>query len=258
GRPDPATAALIWQTLVGAWPIGPERLLAYLEKAVREAKVHTSWTRVDAAWEEAVRDFAVAVLADPGLTDEIATFVDSIAEPARANSLALKLLGLTVPGVPDLYQGTELGDFSLVDPDNRRPVDFAARRQLLADLGRDRVEAVTGGGLDAAKLWLVRQALALRRERPEAFGPEGGYEPLATDGPGRDNLVGFVRGGAVATLVTRLPVGLGGRWGDTTVRLPAGAWRDRLTGAETAGGEVRAAVLLDRFPVALLEREPSP
>ncbi|HSL17031.1 MAG TPA: malto-oligosyltrehalose synthase [Methylomirabilota bacterium] len=258
GRPDPGTEALIWQTLVGAWPIGAERLLAYLEKAVREAKVHTSWTRVDAAWEEAVRDFAVAVLADPGLTDEIAAFVESVAEPARANSLALKLLALTAPGVPDLYQGTELGDFSLVDPDNRRPVDFAARRRLLDRLDRDGAEAAAGDDLDAAKLWLVRQVLAVRRRRPEAFGPGGGYEPVASDGPRRDHLVGFVRGGAVATLVTRLPVGLGGSWGDTTVSLPEGTWRDLLTDAETAGGEVRAAVLLDRFPVALLEREPSP
>src|SRR5690606_3842154 len=132
--PDRNVEYLLYQTLVGAWPIGADRVLPYLEKACREAKEHTSWTQANAAYEESVRRFAEGVLGDAELVADLERFVARLVEPGRSNSLAQELIKLTSPGVPDVYQGTELWDLSLVDPDNRRPVDFALRRRLLAEL----------------------------------------------------------------------------------------------------------------------------
>jgi (1->4)-alpha-D-glucan 1-alpha-D-glucosylmutase len=160
--PDPVTEQLVWQTLVGAWPIDADRLVAYLTKATREAKVHTSWLTPSPDFEAAVRDFAQAVLADDVITAEVSGFVEQLAPAWQVTALAQKLVQLTMPGVADTYQGCELVDLSLVDPDNRRPVDYARRIALLD---------VPDGSLDSDKLRLVQAALAVR-ERLD------GYEPL--------------------------------------------------------------------------------
>jgi (1->4)-alpha-D-glucan 1-alpha-D-glucosylmutase len=157
-----------------------------------------------------------------------------------------------MPGVPDVYQGTELWDFSLVDPDNRRPVDYALRRKLLADLDGGEIPAVDETG--AAKLLVVSRTLRARRDHPEWFA---GYEPVEVTGSAADHVVAFDRGGVVA-VATRLPVGLAGDgWGDTALQLPNGPWRDLLTGervvSDVAG--VAADVVLARLPVALLVRD---
>jgi (1->4)-alpha-D-glucan 1-alpha-D-glucosylmutase len=157
-----------------------------------------------------------------------------------------------MPGVPDVYQGTELWDFSLVDPDNRRPVDYALRRRLLADLDGGVVPAVDESG--AAKLLVVSRTLRARRDHPEWFA---GYEPVEVTGSAADHLVAFDRGGVVPVAIRR-PVALAGDgWGDTAVQLPNGAWRDLFTGerfvSDVAG--VAADVLLARLPVALLVRD---
>jgi len=168
-----------------------------------------------------------------------------VLEPAGwTNALGQKLVQLTMPGIPDVYQGTELWDDSLVDPDNRRPVDFAVRAALLE---QDSPPPIDAGG--AVKQWLVGHALRLRRDAPQLFA---GYAPVLADGPGRDHLVGFDRGGVI-TLVTRLSIRLAdaGGWRDTTVSLPAGTWTDRLSGAEHIGA-VAVAELLRTYPVALL------
>src|ERR1700722_19849752 len=168
---DLDTEYLIWQTLVGAWPISGERLAGYLTKAIREANRHTSWTEPDDRYEAAVLGLAGRALDDPGLAGSIAEFVAEIAGDALANSLGAKLIQLTMVGVPDTYQGCELSGLSLVDPDNRRPVDFARRRALLADLDGGRLNLaarVDGDGdgagdpsLDAAKLLVTARALRL-------------------------------------------------------------------------------------------------
>lgn len=257
GLPDRAAEYLLYQTLVGAWPIDRLRLTGYLVKAAREAKLHTSWRRPDERYEESLQGMATGILDDPEAIAEIESFVASIAAPALSNSLALKLLALTAPGVPDVYQGTELLDLSLVDPDNRRPVDFAARAKML--------DAIAGSPLDperltarpetgAAKLWLVRQALHLRRRRPELYREGGDYLPVEAAGPRSDHVVAFLRGGAAMTLVPRLTVAVANDWQGTTVELPAGRWRNLLTGDDPQGGEIPVAGLLRRFPVALLER----
>jgi (1->4)-alpha-D-glucan 1-alpha-D-glucosylmutase len=174
--------------------------------------------------------------------------LDTIITPAGwSNSLGQKLVQLTMPGVPDVYQGTELWDDSLVDPDNRRPVDFAERIRLLESLG-DAPPGIDETG--AAKLWITRHALWLRRSRPEAFS---GYRAVDASGPAQDHLIGFDRGGAI-TLATRLPVGLAatGGWRDTTVEIST-PHIDQLTGRQW-NGTVPIRDILISYPVALLAR----
>jgi (1->4)-alpha-D-glucan 1-alpha-D-glucosylmutase len=256
GWPDRNTEYLLYQTLVGAWPLESERALTYMEKAVREAKVHTSWTLVNADYEEAVRRFVSDVLDDPEFTADLAAFVAPLVEPGRVNALAQTLLKCTAPGVPDFYQGTELWDLSLVDPDNRRPVDYDGRRRLLSVLDGatpEEIWARIDEGLP--KLWVIRQALALRHHRPELFGSQGDYQPLLAQGTRAEHVVAFIRGGGAVSIVPRLVLGLQGDWADTVIELPTGRWRDQLTGDEMRGGVVRLTELMARFPVSLLVRE---
>jgi (1->4)-alpha-D-glucan 1-alpha-D-glucosylmutase len=257
-QPDRNVEYLLYQTLVGAWPIGPERLLPYLEKAAREAKAQTSWLAPSAGYEAALRDFATGVLASPEFVADLKAFLAPVVAAGRDNSLAMKLLCLTAPGVGDVYQGTELWDLSLVDPDNRHAVDFALRSRLLAEL-----DALGDGAAAAAlercdeglpKLLVVSRALRLRAARAEAF--EGAYRELPVRGALAAHAVAFCRGEAVCVVVPRLRLGLerAGGWGDTAVQLPDATWIDRLTGRPSGGGEVPVAGLLAGFPVALLER----
>ena len=258
---DPATEYLVWQTVVGTWSpadgaIARERLHGYLEKAVREAKTHTTWTAPDEKYEAAVHRFADAVLADDAVQALLAQWAEQTAPAFRVNVLGQKLLQLAAPGVPDVYQGTELVDLSLVDPDNRRPVDYADRRRRLASLDAGSPPS----DLDDEKLLVTSRALRLRRERPEWFtGPDAVYAPVATT---TGNAIAFGRGDAsgvqVVAVATRLPVSLDtyGGWREHTVALPEGSWRDVLTDRELDGGSVRLADLLDTLPVALLTRTP--
>jgi (1->4)-alpha-D-glucan 1-alpha-D-glucosylmutase len=249
---DRPLAHLVWQNLVGAWPLSRERAHAYVEKAAREAGTSTTWTEPDEAFEAQLHALVDAAFDDPATHAEIQETVDRITPLGWSNSLSQKLLQLTMPGVPDVYQGTELWDFSLVDPDNRRPVDYASRRTLLTALDGGEVPAVDESG--AAKLLVVSRVLRARRDHPEWFA---GYEPVAVSGSAADHVVAFDRGGVVA-VATRLPAGLArDGWGDTALQLPNGAWRDLLTGervvSDVAG--VAADALLTRLPVALLVRD---
>jgi (1->4)-alpha-D-glucan 1-alpha-D-glucosylmutase len=260
-EPDPRMEYLFYQTAVGAWPIGEQRLAAYMEKAAREAKLRTSWTDPDPEYDEALARFVAGALGS-SWARSLETFARPLVGPGRVNALAQKLVQLTMPGVPDLYQGTELWDLSLVDPDNRRPVDYDERRALLAALEPTAAAPDVGAilaGMDQGlpKLWVVRSALRARAERPAAFGADGGYEPLEVRGDASQHALGFVRGGEVAVVVPRLVVRLarGGGWRDTEVVLPEGGWRNVVTGDGVPGGARPAEELLGRFPVALLLRE---
>ncbi|MCW2903760.1 MAG: malto-oligosyltrehalose synthase [Streptosporangiaceae bacterium] len=241
---------LMWQTIVGAWPLTADRLRDYLTKAMREAKTRTSWTDPDAAYEDAVLAHADAVLADARLTADLEAFVRRIAPYARANALGQKLVQLTMPGVPDVYQGCELTGLSLVDPDNRRPVDYAARRALLAGLDAGAIP----GDLDGEKLQVTSCALRLRAEHPDWFA--SGYEPLAATGPAAAHVVAFRRGGATV-VATRLSAGLErrGGWGTTELSPAGGPWRDALTG-RSFGSDIEMSGLLDLLPVAILVEAP--
>ena len=252
--PDRNTAWLITQSLVGAWPMDADRAVAYVEKATREAKLHTSWTDPDPVYDDAVAAFVRGLLSDPASLSFLDGWAQRLAGPGRSVALAQKLLTLTAPGIPDLYQGSELWDLSLVDPDNRRPVDYARRRALLADASPGAAVAAWAAGdpEGMVKLHVVRATLALRGEHPDWYA--GGYERRSAVGPGADHAVAFSRGDAT-TVATRWPVTLqrAGGWGDTELRLPGARFTDRLSGREWDGPLLLAEVL-DELPVALLVR----
>jgi len=245
--PEPGFGNLLHQAVVGAWSDDPalgERLHAYAEKAMREAGDHTTWTAVDADYESRVHEAVDSALASAS----VPLLVSSLERAGWTNGLAAKLLSITIPGVPDVYQGSELWEDSLVDPDNRRSVDFDARTAALAEL--DSVPALAADGL--AKLLVTHRALMARRDDAERFTS---YTPVFADGPAADHALAFDRGGAI-TVVTRLPLTLQrrGGWADTTLPVPSGRWRDVMTGREIEGGDVSLAELLADLPVALLVR----
>ncbi|MGC5223341.1 malto-oligosyltrehalose synthase [Micromonospora sp. DT81.3] len=244
---------LLWQAIVGAWPASRERLHAYAEKAAREAGEATGWLAPEAAFEASMHAVVDAAFDDQRVAERLASFVASVEQFGWSNSLGAKLLQLTGPGVPDVYQGSELWEQSLVDPDNRRAVDFAERRDLLARLDGGWLPDVDASA--AAKLLVTSRALRLRRDRPELFTR---YVPMTVTGSALDHLIAFDRGGAV-TVATRLPARLarraardGSPWGDTELLRHAGPTVDVLTGRVFEGHRLPVARLLERYPVALL------
>lgn len=269
---DGATANLLWQTLAGTWrlpgtaagaePISEERLAAYLTKAMREAKTHTTWTQVDSDYETAVLGLAAGCLTDPAVGELLDGFTSQTGPAVRAAILGRKLVQLTMPGVPDVYQGCEVVDLSLVDPDNRRPVDLDYREDLLARIrfgsGHPLADIGEAERLDAEKLLVSASALRIRRRYPESFrGEDAVYRPVAST---TGHAVAFSRSVTGAerptsiTVATRLAGVLAerGGWKDHQVVLPDGAFTDLLTGRHWEGGEVNLAELLEWLPVALL------
>ncbi len=263
--PDSGFGALLWQAVLGAWPASVggeapadlrERLHGYAEKAMREAGDRTTWTDPDAAYEDAVHQAVDAAFDDAATRAALTRLLDRVAAPGWSNALAAKLVAITAPGVCDVYQGSELWEQSLVDPDNRRSIDFERRRRLLDQVRRTPPTRPVGTQDDgSAKLWVTHTALRLRRDSSELFT---GYRAVQAQGAAAEHVLAFDRGGAI-TVVTRLPVGLvqRGGWGDTTLELPEGSWRDAVRGAggEVVSGTVRLADLLPDLPVALLVKE---
>jgi (1->4)-alpha-D-glucan 1-alpha-D-glucosylmutase len=247
--PDAGFGYLLWQTFAGTGLIDRSRMHAYAEKAMREAAVSTNWLDPNEAFEAAVHAVVDAAYDEPAVREPLTAFVDRITPFGWANGLGQKLVQLTMPGVPDVYQGSELWEDSLVDPDNRRQIDFEARRNLLDGLDEaNEPPPIDSSGV--AKLWLVSRTLRLRRDWPDLFS---GYAPLLAAGPAAEHMLAFDRGGAI-TVATRLPVGLerAGGWRDTTLDL-GGSATDVISGRRV-GREVALAELLDRYPVALLVR----
>jgi len=240
---------LVWQTFAGAGFVERERMHAYVEKAMREAATSTTWTAPDAAFEASVHALVDAAYDDPAVHEPLAGFIERITPFGWTNSLGQKLVQLTMPGVPDVYQGTELWDDSLVDPDNRRPVDLATRRALIDRLdGAADPPPVDAAG--AAKLWVVSRALRLHRDWPNLFSR---YTSLTASGPAADHVVAFDRGGAI-TVATRLPLTLerAGGWRDTTLDVGSGT-TDVISGRRLPA-RITLAESLDTYPVALLVR----
>jgi (1->4)-alpha-D-glucan 1-alpha-D-glucosylmutase len=272
----PQDELLLYQTLAGVWPLEPvdapalaalrERVQAYMRKAVREAKELSSWIDPNVEYEAALAQFIDQLLGvrepNPFLTD-FEAFIAPVARHGCLNSLGLVALKLTAPGVPDVYQGTEAWNFSLVDPDNRRAVDFDALRGMLEGLPPQAERDLAD---PRAKLRLTTRLLDVRRRHPLLF-ERGSYQPLAVEGPAESHVVAYARvlgADAVVVIATRLPLafersGLG--WRATTVTLPAGqggAWRDVTTGAPVVTGDAQAidlADLLSAWPVAVLARD---
>lgn len=244
--PDEGTGLFLWQNIIGVWPVAGDvddavraRLHLYAEKAIREAELHTDWEQPDREFEDAVRDWIDALIDGP-IAGEVTTFIAQLDEAARCDAVAQKLLALTVPGVPDIYQGTELFDDSLVDPDNRRPVDFALRQRELDTLNQPKIRVVAA-------------ALRSRRERPATY-LSGEYTPVTADGPAADHVIAFQRGTDVLVVVPRWTLKLDeSDCAETTLALPAGEWTDRLTG-RTWSGTVTADALFAELPGVLLEK----
>lgn len=232
GAPDPVERYFLFQTLAGAWPISGSRLSEYMVKALREAKRNTNWTASNGDWESAVERFCAALYSCQSFLADFEPFVRDLRVRAEVAVLGQVALKLTVPGVADIYQGDELPYRALVDPDNRRPVDWERRRR-----------ALKRSDPACAKLWVTSRLLALRCRRSQAFS--GGYEPLDAG----DEACAFVRGGdvVVAVALRERPAG-------RAIALPRGRWRNVLTGSERSGGRMRTSDLLDPAGIAVLER----
>jgi len=253
GLPDRNTEYLLYQTLVGAWPIEKERVEGFLEKSIREAKVHTSWTRPNEAYEAAVKEFSLQILDDKAFLASLETFTKPLIHPGRVNSLSQLLLKLTAPGVPDIYQGMEGWNLSLVDPDNRRAVDFSTLRRMLSGL-KDMAAGDVLRRMDEGfpKMWVLKKVLELRKERSLIF-EKGAYSPLELKGSRAEHAAAFLRGEEILTLVPRNPLRNTGKWEDTRVELPEGDWHNRFTG-QTFKREAALQEVWTDFPVALLTR----
>ena len=255
--PDRDTEYFLYQTLIGAWPISKDRLVAYMEKAVREAKRLTTWTQQNKEFEEAVRSFIERILQSRDFVGALEALVGKILAAGRINGLAQTLLKFTAPGIPDTYQGSELWDLRLVDPDNRSPVDYELRQAMLDELkmGMAPEEIMRRADSGMPKLWVTHATLLLRSQHPDWFGADAGYTPLVASGGKAEHMVGFLRGEHVAVMVPRCPIKLGDNWSGTMVELPQGQWRNVLTGDVASGGRQRLQSFMRRFPVALLVKE---
>jgi (1->4)-alpha-D-glucan 1-alpha-D-glucosylmutase len=279
--PDAGEEYLLYQTLLGTWPVdldgapvpsvGPKfiaRIQRYMAKALKEAKLNTSWIQPNENWDDAMQEFVARILEAGPRNKFLPAFLPVAAEIARLgaiNSLAQTAIKLTAPGVPDIYQGTEIWDDSLVDPDNRRPIDYARRREVLTQIenvpANELMQCWPDGRI---KMRLTQRLLHLRRENPELFR-EGIYEPINFGGAFADCAIGFVRrhrDRAIIVIVPRLSsrVGfppIGDRWQDTHVVLPAGmsnlrdVFSDRKVRVENS--QLRLAVAMSQLPFAVLQ-----
>jgi (1->4)-alpha-D-glucan 1-alpha-D-glucosylmutase len=258
--PSRAAEYLLYQTLVAAHPIDADRAWAYMLKAAREAKADTNWIEPNQQYEADLQWFVRGMLADPDVAAEIDAVLMAMTPAWQVLSLSQTLIKLTAPGIPDIYQGSELWDLRLVDPDNRTPVDYAVRRTLLAEVMRpERGDFMSELESGAPKMRLIAAALAVRARHVDAFGSASGYQRVAAIGSRREHVIGFSRtiaGGepVTVTIAFRWPLLLRRGWEDTLVHLPAGRWRDALTGHQVTGGKQRVETLLEAAPVALLER----
>jgi len=254
--PDRHAEYLLYQTLIGAWPIDRDRTWAYMLKACREAKINTSWHEPNNSFEEKIRGFVGGVFDTPEFIASLERFVEPLILPGRINSLAQTLIKMVAPGVPDFYQGTELWDLSLVDPDNRRPVDFKSRLAMLRRARRmAAAEVLMEWDSGVPKLWMTARLLAIRRKRAEDFSAASKYQPLVAQGTHLGRLLAFRRGENLIAVVPRLTMTLAGEWGDTRLPLPGGVWRNGFTD-QLIQREISPAELFGLFPVALLIRDP--
>jgi (1->4)-alpha-D-glucan 1-alpha-D-glucosylmutase len=255
--PDRHAEYLLYQTLVGAWPINAARSWQYMLKACREAKMRTSWQEPNAGYEANIQGFVERALDNFDFIQSLIEFVEPLVLPGRINSLAQTLIKLVAPGVPDFYQGTELWDLSLVDPDNRRPVDYGERTGLLEQCrSLNAAEAIAQWDTGLPKLWLIGRVLSLRAARPEQFAEDSRYQPLAAQGAHLGNLFAFRRGENLIAVVPRLTLSIANQWEDTRLPLPGGVWQNVFTLQELSAS-VTAGDLFSGFPVALLLKQTS-
>jgi (1->4)-alpha-D-glucan 1-alpha-D-glucosylmutase len=263
--PSRADEYHFYQALIAIWPADAERLKTYMLKAAREAKLRTSWINPDGEYEAALERFVTESLANPLFRQELAAVMPRLAHLGLLVSLSQALVKVASPGVPDYYQGSELIDLSLVDPDNRRPVDFGERQRFLAELQKRAPRAaalLADPGDGRAKLHVVRQGLAVRKAHPALFHG-GEYRPLYADAGYEDQLIAFSLSAGDATVIALAPrlfarrlgdsaAPVGAFWGESRIALPEGEYEDAITGRAQHGGARRLSELHSDFPAALL------
>jgi (1->4)-alpha-D-glucan 1-alpha-D-glucosylmutase len=254
GFADPNTEYFLYQTWIGAWPISEERLSAYMLKATREAKEQTSWTQHNEAFENGLKSFIQALFQSQSFLSDLERLIVSIKSAGQINTLTQSLLHYTAPGIPDTYQGSELWDYRLVDPDNRTPVDYALRQSLLEELkqGLSPEEIMQRADSGLPKLWLIHTTLNLRRNHPQWFDQDAAYMPLPIRGLRAAHVIAFQRGENLCAIAQRWPLKLSNNWAGTTIDLPEGTWQNAFTGDRIPGGTQRMQLILQRFPAALL------
>ena len=249
----PGLEWFVYQTAFGAWPIDADRLWTVVLKSMREAKQQTSWLAPDDGFEAAAQRFVTALTTGAGARAVLDDHVRRIGLAGRANSLALLVLRTTLPGFPDTYQGMELWGDSLVDPDNRRPVDFELRRAVLAGVAGAMPGWSAEDDVGGVKMAVLQAVLALRRRHPTSFTTSA-YRALELDGPEPRAAIAFRRGPDVVVVVPRFPLTGGDLHRATMLHLPRGSWQDVMTGEVPGSGHVSVASLIQQLPVSVLER----
>ncbi|PKL47603.1 MAG: malto-oligosyltrehalose synthase [Candidatus Riflebacteria bacterium HGW-Riflebacteria-2] len=250
--PDANTEYLLYQTLTGTWPIEKERIALYMQKAVREAKRHSNWANPDQKFEAALSGFIDRIYENNEFISSLTDFARKLSEPGWINSLLQLTLRLTAPGFPDIYQGCEVWNNSLTDPDNRRAVDLESNRELFEELDsmscREIMNKLSRG---LPKLFVIKTILALRKKVP-AFNEPDSYRPMEISGTHRAEIVAFMRGNSVITLVPSRHFTRKNRWNATRITLPEGHWQNVFTGQIVDSGACKIKDLLKEFPVAVL------
>ncbi|MBF0366932.1 MAG: malto-oligosyltrehalose synthase [Oligoflexia bacterium] len=259
GFPDNNSEYLLYNTLFGAWPIDEERLSSSMIKSSRESKLYTSWLQPDPHYEAALLNFIHNILQDEPFMLEFVQFVRQYLYAGRVNSLAQTLIKLTAMGVPDIYQGCELWYLSLVDPDNRRKVDYQVRRQLLEKaLSYTPEQILQQQHMEEGmpKIWLIHKMLHFRKQYPHILAPIADYVPLKASGEKKEHVLSFMRSTEAITVIPRLTLALGHHnpWKNTTLPLPPGIWNNLFTGESLKGEDITISKLLNHFPVAFLYR----
>ncbi|OHB55741.1 MAG: malto-oligosyltrehalose synthase [Planctomycetes bacterium GWF2_42_9] len=253
--PEANTEYFLYQTLVGAWPLEESRIKDYMIKAVREEKVHTNWTNIKTKYEESLMYFIKNILKNRKFVQSLESFIRLILKPSQISSLSQTLIKYTAPGVPDLYQGTELWDLNLVDPDNRRPVNYQIRKNIFKEIQTmSAVQALKKLDTGLAKMFVIYHCLKTRKKYYKNFGNESSYIPLEITGRKSSHIICFCRGSKVITVAPRLLMSLNSDWADTTLSLHSGIWVNVFT-EKRYESCAKIKSMLREFPLALLVKK---
>lgn len=252
--PDANTEYLFYQTLIGCWPISIERISQYMEKAAREAKINTNWFNPNLEFESGLKTFIRNVMNDSDFTKSLTEFLKLISVSSETNSLSQLTLKLTAPGIPDIYQGSEIWNNSLTDPDNRRQVNYNQIIEYFSELNTMNYKEILYSGKDGMiKQFLIKNILNTRKNY-SVFNEPDSFKPVKVTGSAKENVIAFLRGLDVMVIVPRLTLKLNDKWGSTKINLPEGKWQDIFTDKIYKAGSNKIRDLVNSFPVSILIR----